>query len=294
MSTSVLITGSNSGFGYLMAKTLLQQGFFVVASMRHSTSKHVDVANDLRQQGALVVDIDVTDEQSVNDGVAESIAIQGHIDVLINNAGFGSSAWLQSCTIDDFNAIFDVNVFGVQRMIRAVLPHMRQRRQGTLIQISSTLGQFVLPYMGVYNASKHALEALTETYRVELSQFGIQSLLVQPGAFGTPFSSNLIAGSDTEITQSYDKLADAPDKQVEYYNKVREQGNNPDPQMVADAVLKLLQMKPEQRPFRTLVDGTCEQHPVEEVNRSLETAMQKLYQSYPFGELLTLNQTSCK
>lgn len=290
MTQTVLITGSNSGFGYLIAKTLAKGDFKVIGTMRDPQGRNASIANELRQLGIEVVDIDVTSDSSVALGVEQALGVNGQIDVLINNAGVGTLGWQESFSIDDFKKVFDINVFGVQRMTRAVLPQMKQRGRGTLIQISSILGQFVLPFLGSYNATKHAVEGMAENYRVELSQFGIQSLIVQPGGFGTDFGANLLRSSDHEVTQSYGEFAQAPEQMWAGTEQGHDSVDAPDPQMVADAVLALLTMDPEVRPFRTPVDGTGLNPAIEGINHKREQAMQHIYSGYGMDNMFKLSQ----
>lgn len=240
MSENVLITGSNSGFGRLITQTLLNNNYTVIASMRDPEGRNKAGADELKTLGAHVVNIDVTDDQSISKGVKDAITQTGSIDVLINNAGVGVIGWQEAFTIEDFEKLFDINVFGVQRMTRAVLPFMKENKKGTLIQISSLLGQFVLPFFGPYNASKHAVEALAENYRVELSGYGIESLVIEPGGFGTDFGTRLISASDRNRAESYGDAANAPEQQMAGFEEHFNNENAPDPQMVADAALSLL------------------------------------------------------
>ena len=289
MNNTVLITGVNSGFGYLIANTLVKSGYKVIGSMREPSGRNASVANELRNKGIVIVDIDVTDEQSVLAGVEEATRKVGTIDILINNAGVGTLGWQDSFNIDDFKKVFDINVFGVQRMVKAVLPNMKKQGKGTIIQISSILGQFVLPFLGSYNATKHAVEGMTENYRVELSQFGIQSLIVQPGGFGTDFGANLLRSSDSSVTESYGEAAGAPEQMWANTEKGHDSEDAPDPQMVADAVLSLLETLPKERPFRTTVDGTGLNSIIESVNEAREKAMKDIYSMYEMDNLLKLN-----
>ncbi|KZN35096.1 short-chain dehydrogenase [Pseudoalteromonas luteoviolacea CPMOR-2] len=290
MTQTVLVTGSNSGFGYLIANTLVNAGYQVIGTMRDPEGRNASIASELNAKGIKIIDIDVTDEQSVAAGVELALAQTGKIDILINNAGVGTLGWQESFNIDDFKRVFDINVFGVQRMTRALLPHMKQRGSGTLIQVSSILGKFVLPFLGSYNATKHAVEGLAENYRVELSQFGIQSLIVQPGGFGTDFGANLLRSSDTQATQSYGEFADAPEQMWAGTEQGHDADDAPSPQMVADAVLNLLQTTPNERPFRTTVDGTGLNPIIESVNQATEEAMQHIYGLYGMKEMLELKQ----
>lgn len=290
MTQTVLITGSNSGFGYLTANTLIDNGYKVVGSMRDPQGRNASIANELKAKGMMVVEIDVTNDESVASGVAKAIEEVGSIDVLINNAGAGTLGWQESFNIDDFKKVFDINVFGVQRVTRAVLPHMKKQQKGTLIQISSILGKFVLPFLGSYNASKHAIEGLAENYRVELSQFGIQSLIIQPGGFGTDFGSNLLKASDRRVAESYGEYADAPEKMWAGNEQSHDAEDAPNPQIVADAIINLLETKPENRPFRTVVDGTGLNPIIEEINKATEKATKAIYSAYGMDNLLQLKQ----
>ncbi|MGY3686859.1 SDR family oxidoreductase [Vibrio coralliilyticus] len=286
MTQTVLITGVNSGFGYLTANTLSDNGYTVIGTMRDPQGRNASIANEFAAKGVMIVDIDVTDDESVTRGVQHTLEKTGTIDILINNAGVGTLGWQESFTIDDFKKVFDINVFGVQRLTRAVLPYMKKQQQGTLIQISSILGKFVLPFLGSYNASKHAVEGLVENYRAELTQFGIQSLIVQPGGFGTDFGANLLKSSDTAVSQSYGEHANAPEQMWAGTEQSHDAEDAPNPQMVADAILKLIETKPEERTFRTVVDGTGLNPVIGEINASTEKAMQTIYTAYGMENLL--------
>ncbi|HEX2897230.1 MAG TPA: SDR family oxidoreductase, partial [candidate division Zixibacteria bacterium] len=233
MSKKVLITGSSSGFGKLIAQTLIKKGHSVVASMRDPQGKNRNAAEELKKIGAHIVDIDVTSEKSVTEGVREAVKLAGGIDVVINNAGAGTIGLQEEYTPEDWKKLFDINVFGVQRINRAVLPHMRSKNSGLLVHISSLLGKFVLPFMGPYNSSKHALEALAENYRVELSGLGIDSVIVEPGGFGTGFITNVLPSSDNKRTIEYGEFANAPMKMMQPFEENLKGPNGPNPQMVA-------------------------------------------------------------
>ena len=288
MSENVLITGSNSGFGRLIAETLLENNYTVIASMRDPEGRNKISAGELKALGAHVVNIDVTDDQSISKGVKDAVTQTGSIDVLVNNAGIGVIGWQEAFTIEDFEKLFDINVFGVQRMTRAVLPFMKENKKGTLIQISSLLGQFVLPFFGPYNASKHAVEALAENYRVELSGYGIESLVIEPGGFGTDFGTRLLSASDRARAESYGDAAGAPEQQMAGFEENFDNENAPDPQMVADAVLNLLKTPRGERPFRTVVDGMGMGPHIAKINETTEAATQGIYSAFGMESLLKL------
>ena len=149
---NVLITGTSSGFGLLTARTLLQKGHTVFATMRGVAGKNAAAADGLRkfaegQDGTLhLLELDVTNDASVDNAVKTALKLSGRIDVVVNNAGTGSGGLAESFTVDQFKQLFEVNLFGVQRVNRAVLPSMRDTGQGLLIQVSSIMGRIVIPY----------------------------------------------------------------------------------------------------------------------------------------------------
>ncbi|MDH3710974.1 MAG: SDR family NAD(P)-dependent oxidoreductase, partial [Cyclobacteriaceae bacterium] len=161
---NVLVTGSSTGFGLLITKRLLEKGYTVFATMRNLSEGNAAKAEKLNQfaqdkSGKLhLLDLDVTDESSVQAAVAKAVELEGPVDVLVNNAGVGQGGHTEAFDDAQFKKVFEVNVFGVQRMIRAVLPSMRQRNQGLVINVSSVMGRMIIPFAGIYTASKFALE----------------------------------------------------------------------------------------------------------------------------------------
>jgi NAD(P)-dependent dehydrogenase (short-subunit alcohol dehydrogenase family) len=246
---TVLITGASSGFGELAATTLLGAGHTVVATMRDPDGRNRDGADRLRQAassapGAVhIVELDVIDEASVERAIDRALELVGAIDVVVNNAGFGGGGHLEGFTPDQFHQMFDVNVYGVQRVTRAVLPGMRQRGRGV-----------VLPFCGPYTASKAALESMSESYRYELAGTGVEVTILQPGGFGTAFMESMASPDDVERITGYGELADLPDKMWSGFLENLTSESAPDPQEVADAILELVETPPGQRPPRRLVD----------------------------------------
>ncbi len=283
MSKRALITGTSTGFGSLIAHTLLSNGYDVVASMRDINGRNKSSAEQLKRSGATVVEIDVTNDSSVEKGVKES----GNIDFLINNAGVSLLGLQESSTISDWQKIFDVNVFGVQRMNRAVLPQFRKKQKGLVVYISSILGRTVLPFMGPYNASKFALEGLAETYRAELSQLGIESSIIEPGAHGTNFLKNILSSSDSNCNKSYGDTAKAPAAMVGEFEKIfADPEFSPKPQMVANAVLEVINMAHGSRPFRTVVDGLGWFEPFTSLNNKSDSLTHDWIEKNGMGQLL--------
>lgn len=191
MST-VLITGCNTGFGKLAAVEFARRGDTVFASMR-DTAKSGALLAEAKEAGVTVevVPLDVNDRSSVEAAVKDVIARQGRIDVLVNNAGIGTHGPIEDYDDDEVARIFQTNVFGVVRVARAVTPLMRKQGSGTIINVGSLAGVVTAPFGGIYSASKHAVEALSDALHYELHPFGIRVVLVEPGGFDTEFGANV-------------------------------------------------------------------------------------------------------
>lgn len=179
----VLITGASSGIGLACAELLSARGHSVYGTSRKPASS---------PQAYRLLEMDVTREDSVHRTVEAVLAEAGHIDVVVNNAGYALAGSVEDTSLEEAQRQLDTNFLGVLRVCKAVLPSMRARGSGLLIQISSLGGTFGLPFQGLYSASKFALEGLTESLRQELAPFGIQATLLQPGDVRTPITHNRI------------------------------------------------------------------------------------------------------
>ena len=288
MSEAILITGTSSGFGRLAVQTLLRKGHRVVASMRDPDGRNQAVSEELASAGAGIVEIDVTDEGSVERGVSAAIEQVGDLGVLVNNAGIGAVGLQEAFTPDDWQGLFDINVFGVQRMSRAVIPHLRRRGSGLLLQVSSLLGRVTIPFYGPYNASKWAVEAMTENYRTELSAFGIDACIVEPGGFPTAFMDRLLRPADGSRDGDYGTLAGAPAQALAGFEQVLASNRQQDPQLVADAIAQLVETPAGQRPFRTVVDRLGMGEPIAQYNDHLARVTQGIYTAFGTEHMLRL------
>jgi NAD(P)-dependent dehydrogenase (short-subunit alcohol dehydrogenase family) len=253
MSKTILITGTSSGFGRDTAETLTDAGHRVFASMRDIAGRNRTHAEELRAKGIHVVELDVTDDASVERAVKLVLILAGRLDVLINNAGLGSLNVSEAFTANQLRELFDVNVFGVQRVLRAVLPYFRSQREGLVINIGSTLGRVTVPFFGLYGASKFALEALTDTYRYELSQLGIEVVLVQPGSYPTGIFASAQIPADTERIAAYGELGRIPDRLMQSIADSFKGENAPNPHEVAEAITKIVEQPSGSRPARVVV-----------------------------------------
>lgn len=259
-SKVALITGASSGFGRLMADLLPSAGHIPVASMREPDGRNEKAAAELAEADIDVVGIDVTDHDSVAGGVAKALEKHGRIDVLVNNAGFGVMGPAEAVTIDDLRLQFETNVLGAHRMVRAVLPAMRQQGEGLLIHVSSGAGRLALPGAGAYCASKWALEALAEVLRYELAPLGIDSVIVEPGPYATDFADRAVIGvSDHDRAEFYEHV-------VEGGKRRAERTTQRDPKEVVDVMMHLIDMPFGTRPPRVVV------HPLREVLEKLNNA----------------------
>ncbi|NKZ10795.1 SDR family NAD(P)-dependent oxidoreductase [Mycolicibacterium septicum DSM 44393] len=198
------ITGASRGFGMLVAEEALRRGDQVVATAR----KPETIANRLSEKNRLLtVALDVTDESSISAAIAEATERFGGIDVLLNNAGHGIVGAVEEICDIDARAVFEVNVFGLLGVTRAVLPVMRAQRAGRLLHLSSVAGQTGGPGWGVYAATKHAVEALNESLRAELGPLGIYSTAIEPGAFRTDFLDSSSLMTSPTVIHDYETSA---------------------------------------------------------------------------------------
>lgn len=253
MSKTILITGASTGFGRDTAETLARAGHQVFASMRDPKGKNNEHAQALRSQGIKVIELDVTDSALVEQAVSSVIDIAGRIDVLINNAGVASVGVSEAFTDEQVSALFDVNVIGLHRVSRAVLPTFRQQKDGLIINVGSVLGRVTFPFFGLYGASKFAVEALTDTLRYEVSNFGIDVALIQPSAYPTQMYSAADLPTDAERVANYGEIGKIPGAMFEQFMAMFEGADAPNPHDTGEAILDLINCKKGQRAIRTVV-----------------------------------------
>jgi NAD(P)-dependent dehydrogenase (short-subunit alcohol dehydrogenase family) len=186
----VLITGCSSGIGKATALAAAARGHRVYATAREPGS-----LGDLAGGGRIrILALDVTDTNSIGRAVASVLSESGRLDVLVNNAGYGQYGAVEEVTAEEWRREFDVNLFGAIEVTRAVLPAMRQRRSGTIVNVSSIAGKIAIPFAAPYCASKHALEAVSDSLRVEVAPFGIRVVVVEPGPIATRFGERARGG----------------------------------------------------------------------------------------------------
>ena len=219
-----LVTGASSGIGEATAERLAKAGYRVFGTSRRIASA--------MPRSFEMLSLDVTSDASVEAVVKEVIRQAGRIDLLVNNAGFGvAPAGAEESSLDQARAIFDTNFFGIVRMTRAVVPHMRQQRSGRIINIGSVLGFLPMPYMALYSATKHAVAGYSESLDHELRTIGIRVSVVEPAYINTPFDANLMK-PDAPL-DVYRKICVKVEKRVK---EVLVSADGPD--VVAESVVK--------------------------------------------------------
>lgn len=278
---NILITGCSSGFGKLTAQTLAKAGHRVFASMRSVHGKNAKAARQLQDwakgEGLSleVVELDVTDQASVDKAVTRILEAAGHLDVVVNNAGVANVGILEGFTIEQTQALFDVNTFGALRVDKAVLPSMRARKSGLLIHISSGTGRVVIPFLSPYSAAKFALEALAEEFHYQLVPFGIESVVIEPGSFGTEVFDKLVMPADNHVLAGYGELAAKPQQMFAGIGGALSGPDAPNPQAVADAIKNIIDKPGGERPLRTVV-GPLMVDGVEPLNRAYEESKKEM------------------
>ncbi|MFV0394646.1 MAG: oxidoreductase [Coprobacillaceae bacterium] len=236
MKKVILITGVSSGIGKVTAKRLLSEGYIV-----YGASRKAEQAKDLEALGVHLITLDVTNEISCENCVKQVVDEQGKIDVLINNAGFGLYGSVEDIPLKDAKYEMDVNVFGLAKMTQLVIPHMRDKNKGTIINISSIAGKITTPMGTWYHTSKFAVEGFSNTLRLELKQFGIHVVLVEPGLIRTNFEE--VANSCIEKYSGDGPYEDLGKAMAKTYVKAETKGSffyGSDPNIIAKTISKAI------------------------------------------------------
>lgn len=272
----VLITGCSSGFGKLAAIEFARRGDRVFASMRN-TAKAKGLLDGATAAGTTleVIQLNVNDSASIAEAVAQIEKKAGPVDVLVNNAGIGTHGPVEDFDDDEVLSIFNTNVFGVIRVTRAVLPSMRARHGGTIITVGSLAGKVSAPFGGVYAASKHAIEALSDALHYELHPFGIRVVLVEPGGFETEIQNNHLLPRRFNEGSAYvefeRRFADAS-------TRLPGAGERADAQVVADAIVDAAKAEEPKRRYLVgndaqLIGGLHKQMSDEDFEKAMRTTL---------------------
>ncbi len=291
---NVLMTGCNFPLGRCAAEALSARGHWVFATMADCFGAGVKEARQLQNFGLMkgyqldVLEMDVTQEASVDRAVGSIIARAGHLDVVVHSAGIGALGLAEAFTVSQLKTIFEHNVFGVQRVNRAVLPHMRERRSGLLLHVSSILGRFAMPNLAVFDASMFAMEALAEAYRYELSAVGVDSIILEPGTFATDLTRTSILPEDVDRISHYGDNADLGERITSHGSFVESQPSA-ELREVVDVLIDLVEMEPGTRPLRTVVDPDASPE-LDELNAASANVSQRYLETMGQESLLRLRR----
>ena len=230
-----VVTGSSTGIGYETSLTLARNGFLTYATMRNlNKSENMKMVATKENLQIRIKQLDVTDDISVTNAVQAVSSEAGHIDVLVNNAGYGLNGAFEDLAMDEIKAQYETNVFGLIRTTQAVLPIMRRQKSGTIVNISSGAGRFGFPSGSAYVSTKFAVEGLSESISYELEPFGIKVAIVEPGVIRTNFADGLVvAKKSKDRSSSYSQLMQ---KAANGFEKMMKNASSPD--LVANVVLK--------------------------------------------------------
>ena len=271
---TVVITGTSSGFGEGAAKAFADKGYRVWGTMRDIDGRNARKREALEaySPNVSVLDMDVASDESVAAGF-ERILAEGPVDVLINNAGIMYLGITEAFSITQAKEQMETNYYGAVRTMQAVLPAMRAAKSGLIINTSSLVGQISPPFFSTYSATKHALEAYTQGLRYEVSPFGIDVALVEPGPFGTGLLASGHAPAHSDVLASYGELADVPATMGAHFAEFLQSEEAPEPQRVVDAYVALADMPAGKRPTRTVVGITWG---VDEINAAKQPIQDRI------------------
>ncbi|HHU49608.1 MAG: SDR family oxidoreductase [Caldicoprobacterales bacterium] len=232
----VLLTGASSGIGKITAEHLAGLGYRVYGTSRKGENGRIVFSDDNSQGFVEIVKLDVCDSRSVKEAVKYIMDKEGRIDVLINNAGFGISGAIEETSEEEAYSQFNTNFFGMHRMCRNVLPIMRKQRKGLIINIGSVAGLFSIPFQTMYSASKYAMECYTEALRMEVRDWGIRAVIIEPGDTRTGFTDNRYYCAESENT-AYPKSKSSIKRMEE------DERNGANPAGIAKIIGRLLNKK---------------------------------------------------
>jgi NAD(P)-dependent dehydrogenase (short-subunit alcohol dehydrogenase family) len=291
---NVLITGCNYALGRHAAEALAKRGHWVFATLPDCFLTNAKQARHLQNYGVMkgyqldVLELDVTDESSVDRAVGSVIARAGYLDAVVHATGIGALGLAEAFTVSQLRTVFETNVFGVQRVNRAVLPHMRERRSGLLLHVSSVLGRFAMPNLAIYDASMFAMEALAEAYRYELSAVGVDSVILEPGAFAAELSTNSLMPEDIERVSEYGDNASLGER-ISSYEGFESDPASAELSEAVDAVTQLVEMPAGTRPLRTVCDPESGDT-IDELNVASADVSQKILETLGQESLLHLRR----
>jgi short-subunit dehydrogenase len=245
MKKVALITGASSGIGESAAELLQNAGFKV-----YGAARRVEKMKDLESKGISTIALDITNDESIENCVNNILEKEGRIDVLVNNAGYGSYGAVEDVPMEEARRQFDVNIFGLARLTQLVLPKMREHSYGKIVNISSMGGKVFTPFGGWYHATKHALEGWSDSLRIEVKPFGIDVVVVEPGGIKTPWG--IIAADNLKKTSGNGAYAEAANKAADGTKKMYSSNQLTKPEVIGKVILKAVTAR---KPKRRYVKG---------------------------------------
>jgi len=231
-----LVTGASSGIGKSTVQQLLNDGYIVYGAARRT-----EKMSDLKTTGAHILSMDVTDDTSMVNGIQHIIAEQGRIDVLVNNAGYGSYGAVEDVPIEEAKRQFEVNIFGLARLTQLVLPYMRSNHFGKIINISSIGGKIYTPLGAWYHGTKHALEGFSDCLRLETKSFGIDVIIIEPGAIQTEWGD--IALDNMRKTSGNGAYKNVVTGTIKMFQNSYKKGSSSTPDVIGSVISKALKAK---------------------------------------------------
>lgn len=236
MKKVALITGASSGIGESAAKLLHEKGFKV-----YGAARRLEKMKPLKAKGISVIPLDITREESVTTCVKTILEKEGRLDVLVNNAGYGSYGAVEDVPLEEARRQFEVNIFGLARLTQLVLPSMRKHKFGKIVNISSMGGKVYTPFGAWYHATKHALEGWSDCLRLEVKPFGIDVVVIEPGGISTPWG--IIASDNLRKTSGKGAYATIANKAADSTAKMYSSGKLTKPEAIGKVILKAVTVK---------------------------------------------------
>jgi len=231
MKKVAIVTGASSGMGESTAILLSQQGYIV-----YGAARRINDMKSLESKNVSILPLDLTQDESIVNCVNTVLEKEGRIDILINNAGYGSYGAVEDVSIDEARRQFEVNIFGLARITQLVLPIMRKNKSGRIVNISSMGGKIYTPYGAWYHATKHALEGWSDSLRLEVKPFGIDVVIVEPGGIKTPWG--IIAAENLQKTSGHGAYAEGANKAIATMKKMYDGKNLTNQEVLAREIVK--------------------------------------------------------
>lgn len=281
---TVVITGVSSGFGEDAAKAFSELGYRVFGTMRDLDNRNAAKKKALESFSSKIsiIEMNVADDHSVKKAF-DHVQSQGSVDILINNAGIMYLGITEAFSIAQAREQMETNYFGAIRTMQAVLPLMRKSKSGLIINTSSLVGQISPPFFGTYSATKHALEAYCQALRYEVSPFGVDIAIVEPGPFGTGLLASGKGPALTQVIESYGDLAGVPNAMSAHFAEFLKSEAAPNPKLVVDTYLSLAKMPVGKRPTRTVVGITWG---VDEMNTAKQPIQDRVLKEMQLDKVL--------